>query len=136
MSPLRLFALAPLAACSLLPVDRSAAHCDLRVAGEPRSYCQEWRGVMDTPGADASGVALCDALGTEYVATECPDTDAVVGGCYVDTLGDGSASYHWYYSSEAEPLTADAVRSTCEGAGDTFVEWFPFDAEADDFGPQ
>lgn len=80
-------------------------------------------------------IALCSALGTEYVAAECPDLEKVVGGCFIDRLGDGSASFHWYYTSDERPMTADEVRSKCEGASDEFVEWFPFDVEAEDFGP-
>lgn len=130
---MRLLLLFPLAACSLLPVDRTVAHCDIRQAFEPRDYCQEWRGVPDAPGADATGVALCDALGTAYVSEPCPDEDQIVGGCFIDYLGDGSASYHWYYSSDEAPMTAEQVQAQC--GSDTFVEWTPFDAEVDDFGP-
>ncbi len=126
---MRFLLILPILGCSLLPVDRTVAHCDIRLATEPRDYCQEWRGVMDTPGADASGIAVCDALGTEYAAEVCPDTESIVGGCFIGYLGDGSASYHWYYA----PMTADQVRSAC--GSDTYVDWFAFDAASDDFGP-
>jgi hypothetical protein len=124
-----------LSSCALIDnaVDRGVSHCDLREAFAPRPYCQEWRGMIMTPGSDVTPSGVCATLSTTYVKTECPDLDAVVGGCYLGKLGDGSASYHWYYTSEDEPLTAAEVEEKCDE--EPFVEWFPFDEGGGDFGP-
>ena len=61
--------------------------------------------------------------------------DRKVGGCYLGKLGDGSGSYQWYYSDGPEPMTRDEVIADCESDEGTFVDWFPFDVDADDFGP-
>ena len=52
---------------------------------------------------------------------------------FIGKLGDGSGSYHWYYSSAEAPLTVDDVRADC--GSDEFVEYFEYDPDADDFGP-
>ncbi len=122
--------------CDLLGsvVDHGVGHCDLRestVTAQP--FCQEWRGLIEATGSDTTQLALCETLGSEFVATECPATDTIVAGCFVGKLGDGSGSYQWYYSTEEAPLTADDVLSEC--GSDEFVEWFEFDAAASDFGP-
>lgn len=111
-----------------LPVDHIDGHCDLRVGIEPRGYCQEWRSLLDAPGSDTSIRGVCAALGTQYVDTVCPDTDDIIGGCYLGELGDGSESYWWYYAidGDGEPQTEVQVRAECEGDGD-FVAWFASD---------
>jgi len=116
-------------------LERGGGHYDLRAATpEAGEYCQEWRGGIVSPGSDVTPKALCSALGTSYQATQCPETDQVVAGCYIGKLGDGSASYHWYYSTAEAPLTAEAVKAKC--GNDTFVPaWFAFDVNAAEFGP-
>jgi hypothetical protein len=124
-----------LGSCGLIDqaVDRIVSHCDLREGIEPRPYCQEWRGLIASPGSDVTPTGICAAIGSDYTKTECPDLDQVVGGCFIGKLGDGSGSYHWYYSSAEDPRTADDVRSECGES--EFVEWFPFAPDAGDFGP-
>ncbi len=124
-----------LSACDLIEVDvgRIAAHCDLRESIEPRDYCQEWRGLLDTPGSDVTATATCESLQSDFQKTECPDTDDIVGGCYIGDLGDGSSSYWWYYGSQG--LSAEDVQLGCEAAGDEFVEWFEFDPDDGDWAP-
>jgi hypothetical protein len=123
-----------LASCGLLDdLDRVVAHCDLRVGIEPRDYCQEWRGMLKQP-VYATPEGVCGALGTDFVLDECPDQADIVGGCFIGKLGDGSGSYWWFYTSDEAPLTAEDVRQGCESSGDTYVDWFPYDPDADDFG--
>ncbi len=132
---LLLVALALVSGCELIErnINRTVAHCDLRVGIEPRNYCQEWRGLIQSPGSDTTPRALCATLGTTFYTTECTDTDAIVGGCFIGNLGDQSASYHWYSTSEEEPLTVEDVQQECDDEG--YVDWFPYDPDADDFGP-
>lgn len=124
-----------LSSCGLLDnLDRVVGHCDLRVGFDPLTYCQEWRGMIKQP-VYTTAEGVCAALGTDFDLTECPDRGDIVAGCFIGKLGDGAGSYHWYYSSEEEPLTAEDVREDCEGSGDTFVEYFEYDPGADDYGP-
>jgi hypothetical protein len=121
--------------CALIErnLTRGVAHCDLRVGIEPRSYCQEWRGVVQSPGSDTTARAVCATLGTTYRTAECPDLEDIVGGCFIGRMGDLSGSYHWYYTSDEDPLDEEGVRREC--GDDPYVPWFPFDRDADDFGP-
>ena len=125
-----------LVGCDLLGsvVERGVGHCDLRessVSAQP--YCQEWRGLIESAGSDATPTAVCASLDSPYEAAECPEADLIVAGCFIGKLGDGSGSYHWYYSSAEAPLTVDDVRADC--GSDEFVEYFEYDPDADDFGP-
>ena len=136
-SLLSVWAFVPLLSCIAgAGLPRIVAHCDLREASvSPQAYCQEWRGLITTPGSNTSFIGTCAGLGSTYEETECPDTDTIIGGCFVGKLGDGSGSYWWYYSSADDPMTADDVRAECESGGDTYVDWFPFDVAATDYGP-
>jgi hypothetical protein len=128
----------PLVACGLVTkgLDHTVGSCDLRESEvTQQSFCQEWRGLVVAP-AYPTQEGLCATLGSSYEESECPDTSTILGGCYLGKLGDGSASYQWYYSSEAAPMTRDDVVAECgEDDEATFVDWFPFDVEADDFAP-
>lgn len=129
-------ALIPLTACGLLnkAVDHTVGSCDLREATiTDQEFCQEWRGLIEAP-AYATQEGVCGTLGSDFVEEECPSTDTIVGGCYLGKLGDGSASYQWYYSDGPKPMTRDEVVEKCADDGE-FVEWFPLDLEAADFGP-
>lgn len=121
--------------CDLVDLDRVVGHCDLRVGFDPLEYCQEWRGMIEQP-VYTTAEGVCGTMGSDFVLTTCPDQEDIVAGCFIGKLGDGSGSYWWYYATEENPdLTAEEVRADCEGSGDTFVEWFPWDADAEDFGP-
>ena len=97
-------------------LDRTIKACDLREAGlEPRNYCNEWRGLVDSVGSDVGPVAICEGLQADLIDGPCPE--GIVAGCFIGTLGDGSEAYWWYYSSDAEPMTAtvriiDRIAST------------------------
>ena len=128
--------LIPLTACALFDdaVDHTVGSCDLRGSEVTReAFCQEWRGLIAAP-AYPTQEGLCATLGSSYEELECPSTATIVGGCFLGKLGDGSGSYQWYYSDGPEPKSRDEVIETC-GEDGPFVEFFPFDVDADDYGP-
>jgi hypothetical protein len=130
--------LVPLSACGLLgkAVDHTVGSCDLRDSNVThQAFCQEWRGLIKAPGSNTTETGLCATLGSTFVEDECPDSDAIVGGCYMGKLGDGSASYQWYYSTGDDAMTAEDAQAACDDDEGTFVLFFPFDVDASDFGP-
>ena len=101
--------------------DRINAHCDLREASDPVPYCQEWRGLLKSPGSDVTPRAVCGAMSVEYIETPCP-TEGIIAGCYVGELGDGSKSYWWFYPEEGIQTAAD-VEQRCMSKDVEFVEY-------------
>ena len=115
-----------LTACGFITqgLDHTVGSCDLRESDvTPQSFCQEWRGLVEAP-AYATQEGVCATLGSSYEEAECPAAETILGGCYLGKLGDGSASYQWYYPSEAEPMTRDDVMAACADDDEaTFVDW-------------
>lgn len=113
----------------LVDLDRVTLACDLRAPDglEPADYCQEWRGLISSPGSQTTPRAVCASLGAEFIEGGCP-SEGVIGGCYTGDQGDGAMNIWWFYDTDAdgEPFTREDLERECENDGEV-IEYTPPD---------